>query len=358
MKIAIILGTRPEIIKFSPIIRELSQNNIEYFIIHTNQHYSENLDKIFFQQFDIKQPEYNLNIGSHTQGKQVGLMLEKIEQVLMSNQPGLVMVQGDTNSGLAGALAAVKLQLKVVHIEAGLRSYDKRMPEEINRKLIDHMADLLFAPAKLQKEILLSEGISHEKICVVGNTIVDALQQNLVLSRKNRVLNQYKLEKNNYFLLTFHRAENSNKENLETIVKSMKKIYKKYKTQIFFPIHPRTRNLLELFRIEIPSGLQLEEPLGYLPFLQLMENARLIFTDSGGIQEEACILKIPCISLRDNTERPETIEVNANIIAGIDFVNIEQAIDKSLAKSTNWENPFGEQVSANIIKNLKGHLCM
>lgn len=352
MKIAIILGTRPEIIKFSPIIRELRRKQIDFFIIHTNQHYSENLDKIFFDSLKMPQAKYNLNIGSHSQGKQTGLMLEKIEEVLAEDRPDIVLVQGDTNSSFAGALAAKKLFIKVGHIEAGLRSYDERMPEEINRKLIDHIADFLFAPTKLQSDIMKSEGIKKD-IIIVGNTIVDAVKENSELSNKINTISEFGLEKDNYFLVTFHRAENTSiRENLETLLTSFKKIYEKYHIELFCPLHPRSIKMIENFGLELPAGLRITEPIGYLSFLNLMKNARLILTDSGGLQEEACILGIPCVTLRDNTERPETVDVGANIIAGIEFAKIEKAISLSLGKSRNWSNPFGENVARKIVEYL------
>ena len=351
MKICIILGTRPEIIKFSPIIRTLEENQCEYFIIHTNQHYSENMDKIFFDSLQLRQPKFNLNVGSHSQGKQTGLMLERIESVLIEKNPDIVFVQGDTNSSFAGALAGKKLQIKIGHIEAGLRSYDERMPEEINRKLIDHISDYLFVPTENQKQILLNEGINNNSIFIVGNTIVDGVKENIDISDKKKYLKDYNLEKGNYFLVTFHRAENTNdKVNLSIILESLDKIYKKYQITLFCPMHPRTKKMIEKFNLKIPKGVILSEPVGYLPFLQMMKNAKLILTDSGGLQEEACILQVPCITLRDNTERPETVDVGANVVTGLNVEKIMEALSIMLNKKNQWNNPFGENVASKIVK--------
>jgi UDP-N-acetylglucosamine 2-epimerase (non-hydrolysing) len=344
MKICFILGTRPEIIKMSSVIKECQVQHLDFFILHTNQHYSDNLDNIFFRDLNLPIAKYNLRIGSGTHGEQTGKMIIKIEKVLEKEKPNIVLVEGDTNTALAGALAAVKLHIKVGHIEAGLRSYFREMPEEINRVLVDHCSDLLFTPTKKTKEILINEGISKKKIFVTGNTIVDAVYQNLRASKeKKSLLRDLKLKPKQYFVLTLHRQENvDNKERLEKILEGMWKIYKKYDIPIIYPIHPRTKKMIENFRLKIPHGLEIIQPLGYLEFLLLQKNAKLIFTDSGGIQEESCILKIPCVTLRDNTERSETLEVRSNILAGIKPKKILWATKEMLNRSTRWKNPFGD----------------
>lgn len=354
MKIAIIIGTRPEIIKMSPIIRECRRRRLNYFILHTNQHYSINLDKIFFKELGLPQPKYNLGTGSGSHGKQTGKMLVEIEKVLIKEKPDIVLVEGDTNTVLAGALAAAKLHIKVGHIEAGLRSYFREMPEEINRILIDHCSDFLFAPTQKAKEILLKEGIPARKIFVVGNTIVDAVYQNLKLAqKKSRILNHLHLVKRNYFLVTVHRQENvDKKERLKGILEGLGLIYKKFNLPIIYPIHPRTKKMIVRFKLLIPRGVNLIEPVGFLDFLQLETSAKLVLTDSGGIQEEACILRVPCVTLRDNTERPETIEVGGNILAGVSPMKILLATKKMLKKPKKWENPFGVGKSGEKILNI------
>lgn len=350
--IAIILGTRPEIIKLSPIIRECQNKKINFFIIHSNQHYSPEMDKIFFQELKLPLPKYNLTVGSKPRDQMISLVKKSTKKILLKEKPDWVLVQGDTNTVLAGAKAAHELKIKVGHVEAGLRSYDKTMPEEINRIETDHISDLLFAPTLTQKYILLKEGISSQKIFVVGNTIVDAVLQSINLIEKHLEFDHLKNEK--YFLLTTHRPSNvDSQENLQKIINSLNKISQKYNYPIYFPIHPRTQKQLELFNIKLDSSIfKILPPVGYLEMLALEKSAQLIFTDSGGIQEEACILKVPCITLRDNTERPETVEVGANVIVGLEKSKILFETEKILAINHNWPNPFGDGKTGEKIVNI------
>lgn len=352
MKICIILGTRPEIIKLSPVIRECQKQKIDFFIIHSNQHYSENMDAIFFKELELPHPKYNLEIGSCSNGQMTGRMIEKIEEILIEEKPEWILVQGDTNTVIAGALAASKLQIKIGHIEAGLRSYDRTMPEETNRIVTDHISNVLFPPTKKQANILIKEGIEKEKIIITGNTIVDAVYQNIKLIKKHPELDHYQRE--NYFLLTSHRPSNvDNKENLSELINAITKVSKKYNYPVYFPIHPRTKKQIEIFNIKIDKKqIKLMDPVGYLEMLALEKNAKLIFTDSGGIQEESCILKTPSLTLRENTERPETIEVGASILVGHNKELIIYSTKKMLSINRNWPNPFGEGNSAIKIINL------
>jgi len=361
MKISIILGTRPEIIKMAPIIKEGKILKKEFFILHTGQHYSYNLDRAFFEELELPKPKYNLGVGSGTHGEQTGKMIISIEKILKKENPDIVLVEGDTNTVLAGALAASKLYIKVGHVEAGLRSYDKRMPEEINRVLVDHCSDFLFAPTEKAKEILLNEGINMKKIFVTGNTIVDAVYQNLeIINKKANILNKLDLKKNNYFLVTAHRQENVDVKNrLEGILGGLKLIYKKFNLPIIYPIHPRTKNRIKEFNLKIPKGIKLIEPLKYLEFLQLEANAKLVLTDSGGVQEETCILKIPCVTLRDNTERPETLEVGSNILAGTIPKKIVECVELMINKKKTWKNPFGDgKAGKKILEILSEYKCL
>ena len=354
MKISIILGTRPEIIKLSPIIRILENSGEDWHIIHTNQHYSENMDKIFFKELNLPNPKYNLNIGSGTHGEQTGKMLIKIEKVLLNEKPDVVVVQGDTNTVLAGALVASKLKIDIAHVEAGLRSFDRAMPEEINRVLTDHLSSYLFAPTEIAKNNLIREGIDKEKIFVVGNTIVDATLQNLRIAEKKDFLNGID---NDYFLLTLHRAENvDNKDRLKDIIDALFEMIEIYKKPIIFPIHPRTKKRLKEFnlfeRLKSNKNIEIIEPVGYLEFLMLEKNAKLILTDSGGVQEEACILKVPCVTLRDSTERPETVEVGANILVGSDKNKLIKAVEIMLKRDRDWINPYGDGKSGERIVKI------
>lgn len=352
MKISIILGTRPEIIKMSSIIRYCKEKKIDYFIIHTNQHYSENMDSIFFEELKLPKPKYNLNINQCSHAEMTGRMLIEIEKILIKEKPNIVLVEGDTNTVLAGGLCASKMNIKIGHVEAGLRSYDRNIPEETNRIITDYISDYLFCPTNLQKEILLKEGTSKEKIFVTGNTIVDAVYQNIKIAEE-KINNE---DKEDYFLLTLHRQENvDNQKKIKSIFNGLEKVYEKYRIKIIFPIHPRTKNKIKEFQLKIPKGIELIEPIGYLEFLLMEKNAKLILTDSGGIQEEACILKVPCVTLRENTERPETIKIGANIVAGTNPTRILNSVDKMLNKKRNWVNPFGDgktgEIVINIIKN-------
>ena len=349
MRIAIILGTRPEIIKMSPIIRECEKQGIEYYILHTGQHYSYEMDKIFFEQLKLPQAKYNLDVGSGKHGEQTGKMLAGIEDILIKDQPDVVLVQGDTNTVLAGAFAASKLQIKIGHVEAGLRSFDRTMPEETNRIVADHISDYLFAPTETSKKHLLNEGISYNKIFVTGNTVVDAAYQNLEISKsKANILEKLDLNEKEYFVATTHRAENVDvKERLEGILSGFSQIYKEFRLPIVFPAHPRTVKMIGEFDLKIPEGTRLIEPLGYLEFLQLESGARLILTDSGGVQEEACILRVPCVTLRENTERPETVDVGANLLAG----SKEKIIDcarKMMESHSGWRTPYGNGNAAEL----------
>ena len=355
MKIGIILGTRPEIIKMSPIIRYCESNNLDFFVIHSNQHYSENMDKIFFKDLELSDVNYNLNVGSGSHGKQTGEMLEKIESILLKEKPTHIFVQGDTNTVLAGALAASKINIKIIHIEAGLRSYDNDMPEEVNRVITDRISDYLFCPTIKQQEILFKEGISKDKIFVVGNSIVDAIFENKALSeKKSSILEKLNLQKNEYILLTMHRPSNVDfKKNIQEIFLALKSIYNKFKIKFIFPIHPRTKKNIEHFGIKIPEFIKIIEPVGYLDMIQLMSGSKIIMTDSGGIQEEACILNVPSVTLRENTERPETLDVGASVLVGANTRKIINGFKKMILSDKKWDNPFGNDVTKKIFKVIK-----
>jgi len=355
MKIAVVLGTRPEIIKMSPIIRECERLGLDYFILHSGQHYSYEMDQVFFEQLELPDAKYNLDVGSGSHAEQTGRMLIGIEKVLLKEEPDVVLVEGDTNTVLAGALAAVKLGIQVGHVEAGLRSYDRRMPEEINRVLADHCSDILFAPTEKSKQILLGEGIGEENVFVTGNTVVDAVFQNLEISKgRCEILDDLGISDHDYFLVTIHRQENVDyEERLRNIAQGLERVQKEFGVDLIYPIHPRTRKSLDYFGIKL-NGVRLVEPLDYLSFLYLESKARLVLTDSGGVQEETCIMKVPCVTLRDNTERPETLEVGSNVLAG---TNPQEIVDKTklmLDNHHSWENPFGDgKAGGKIVQVLR-----
>mgnify|MGYP006284957007 CR=1 FL=1 len=351
--ITIVLGTRPEIIKMAPIIRTCQKMDVEFEILHTGQHYSYEMDRTFFEQLELPDADHNLDVGSGDHGEQTGKILSGIEKVLKTSGSDEVLVQGDTNTVMAGALAASKLHIKVGHVEAGLRSFDRGMPEEINRVVADHISDHLFAPTNNSKDLLLKEGIPSEKIFVTGNTIVDSVYQNLEISKKKvDPVKDLGLKEKGFSLLTSHRAENVDvKEKFEGIIAGAKLFSDISGIEILYPIHPRARKFLDLFKINT-DGIKIIDPVGFLEFLQLESSARIILTDSGGLQEEACILKTPCVTLRDNTERPETVEVGGNILAGTNPDNIVDAAVKMLRIKPEWQNPLGDGKSAERILEI------
>ena len=360
MRIAILLGTRPEIIKMAPVIRECQRKRreLEYFVLHTGQHYTYTLDRIFFDQLDLPAPRYNLDVGSGSHGQQTGKILLGVEKVLMKSRPKAVLVEGDTNTVMAGALAASKLDIKIGHVEAGLRSYDRSMPEEINRVVADHVSDYLFAPTSTSQMNLLAEGIPPQKIYVTGNTIVDSIYQNLkIAQRKVDVLADLGLKSKEYFLVTTHRQENvDSQERLSAIIQGLELVGREYSVPIIFPIHPRTSKMVEKFGLNL-SGIDVMEPVGYLEFLQLEADSRLVLTDSGGVQEEACILGVPCVTLRDNTERPETLDVGANILVGAKPQQILDGVRQMLDMGRTWNNPFGDGTAgAKIVRIVQDEL--
>ena len=344
MRIAINLGTRPEIIKLSPVIRECQRQNLDYFILHTGQHYSYEMDRLFVEELALPQPKYELEVGSGSHAEETGEMLIRIEQVLIEENPDVVLVEGDTNTVLASALAAAKLHIKIGQVEAGMRSHDRNMPEEINRILTDHVSHYLFAPTDNAEKILLGEGIPVDKIFIIGSTIVEAISQHLKIASRKVHLD---LEPSTYFLVTSHREENVDvPERLGSILEGLSLLYQEFKLPIIFPAHPRTQKNLEKFKLNIPSGVKLIKPVGFLEFLRLERNALLILTDSGGVQMEACILHIPCVTLRKSTEWMDTVDIGANILAGYEPESILHSTKQMLGRSNEWQHPFGDGTAA------------
>jgi UDP-N-acetylglucosamine 2-epimerase (non-hydrolysing) len=299
----------------------------------------------WIEQLGLPDARYNLDVGSGSgrHGEQTGRMLAGIEKILIAEKPDAVLVEGDTNTVLAGALAASKLGIKVGHVEAGLRSYDRRMPEEINRVVADHISDYLFAPTEKSRDILLGEGISDEKVFVTGNTVVDAVYQNIEIANgRDGGGAGPDLEPEGYFLATAHRQENvDNAARFAGILRGLELVSREFLLPVIYPIHPRSRKMMEEFGLDA-RGVTFIEPLDYLSFLKLEADARLVLTDSGGVQEESCILKVPCVTLRDNTERPETALVGANVLVGVDPEKILEGARTVIGRSRDWENPFGD----------------
>lgn len=354
--IALVVGTRPEIIKMAPVIRALEAKKVPFLFIHSNQHYSENMDKNILADLKLPKPDINLNAGSGSHAMQTGKIMLGIEEVCMKHKPNLVLVHGDTNTTLASALAAKKLQVKVGHIEAGLRSFDYAMPEEINRILTDRISDYMFAPTLTAKENLLKEGISATHILVTGNTVVDALQQHISLVNLSRALKKFGIRKEQYTLVTVHRPENTDKpEQFKKLLHLLEHAHSKVNTVFLWPIHPRTKAVIEQGKYKLPSFIKLIEPLGYLEMLAIMQAAQLILTDSGGVQEEAYLLHKPLITLRTSTERPETL--SANFIVGLDTKKFTSALLSFQEKKVSWSDTLGDGNAAEkIVTFLKQKL--
>jgi UDP-N-acetylglucosamine 2-epimerase (non-hydrolysing) len=312
---------------------------------------------VFFEQLDLPTPEYNLSVGSSSHGEQTGKMIAGIESVLESERPDVVLVQGDTNSVLAGTIAASKTDgVEIGHVEAGLRSFDRRMPEEINRRLSDHAADHLFAPTETSRGQLLSEGLSDERITVTGNTIVDAVRQNVEIAHdRGDVLSELDLDEP-FGLLTAHRAENVDEKNrFVSLLEGVARSARAQNLSVVYPIHPRAKKRIVEFDLDVPAEIQIVEPQDFLDFLTLEDRATIVFTDSGGVQEESCILRTPCVTLRDNTERPETVEVGGNRIVGVDPNEIVAGVREVLEVPTEWDNPFGDGTAAEQILDTLGY---
>jgi len=327
-KIFLVAGARPNFMKIAPIYRELKRHGARFkpIIIHTGQHYDDRMSRIFFDDLNLPKPDAYLGVGSASHAVQTAKIMIEFEKVLLKNRPELVMVVGDVNSTIACALTAAKLNIPLAHIEAGLRSYDRAMPEEINRILTDRISDYLFTTCKDANENLLHEGIAQKKIFFVGNVMIDTLKKSQVASRKSQVLEKLGLKKKGYALLTLHRPSNvDDKKAFTGIAKALSKVAEQI--PVIFPVHPRTRtrvnefSLSRFFNYKLsvncqPSTINCINPLGYLDFLKLICEAKFVLTDSGGIQEETTVLNIPCLTLRENTERPITITQGTNTLVG------------------------------------------
>lgn len=356
-----ILGTRPEIIKTAPLMHEFKQRSIPFTIVHTGQHYTPTLDDIFFEELSLPTPITNLRVGSLAPVHQVAQMMMGIAEALVELNPRAIIIQGDTNSVLAGALAAHKLAIPIAHLEAGLRSDDWTMPEEGNRILAGRVATIHFCPTNLQRQRLAAEGIT-QNVYVIGNTAVDAcLRFSEIAQLKSTLLEQLGLKTRSFAMLTMHRPSNvDNVQRLESLLLGLSSVARSLGLTLVFPIHPRTQASLRMLNLEhyisSPEFCPIE-PIGYLDMLALMQKSQLVFTDSGGAQEEACTLHIPCITLRPNTERPETVHVGANILC--DSTEANELLLKAtqmIQRPRTWLNPFGNGQSsaqaADILESL------
>lgn len=314
MKIVSIVGARPEFVQSAPVSKAL-RRIYEEILVHTGQHYDYLMSQTFFDEIGIPAPDYNLEVGSGSHAKQTAEILVRLEEVLIQEKPNLLIIRGDTNSTLAGALAASKLHIPIAHIEAGERSFDRRMPEEVNRLAADRLSDIYFCASQTAVRHLNDEGI-HENVYWVGDVMLDAMLANLPLAReKSKVLSRLGLKPKTYALVTIHRAANTDDPNrLENILSALNKV----EDDVVFPVHPRTRGAIERLGKNFNKRVRMIEPVGYYDMAVLEENARLIATDSGGVQREAYFLKVPCLTLRDETEWTETVEAGWNMLVGAD----------------------------------------
>jgi UDP-N-acetylglucosamine 2-epimerase (non-hydrolysing) len=356
MKILHIVGARPNFMKVAPVRNALAAHPVSQLLVHTGQHYDANMSEVFFQQLGIPPPDVNLEVGSGTHAIQTSQIMSRVEPVLMDYQPDWVLVYGDVNSTVAAALVATKIGIRVGHVEAGLRSRDRTMPEEINRLLTDQISDLLFTPSADGDENLLHEGISAHKIRLVGNVMIDTLVRLLPQASKLWEPLQKRFALDKFGLVTLHRPSNVDEpEMLQRIITSFATISQDL--PLLFPVHPRTRNRLEKSpaRVNAPN-LKLVDPLGYLEFLALQQHATVLITDSGGIQEESTYLGIPCMTLRENTERPITIEIGTNILIGRDTELLEQEVGKILQGKGKkgripplWDGHASERIASHLV---------
>lgn len=353
-RLGIVVGTRPDIIKLSPIIRYCTKNNINYSLIHSGQHYDTEMDSIFFDDLNIPRPDVNLRssfeFNSSEYLDQTAVMMNKFKKAFLEELIDIVIVLGDTNTALAASIIARRLSLPLVHIEAGLRSFDKRMQEEHNRIMIDHISDIKCAPTLTAVNNLLRENIPKQTIFLTGNTIVDAINQNLDISiRKSKIIEKLDIQRK-FILVTSHRPENvDDSTRLSLVIKGITDVANTFAYTVIFPIHPRTVKKMKEFNINPPKNIMFIDPPGYLDFLSLEYMSSLIITDSGGVQEEACILKRPCVTIRESTERPETLNIGCNILSGIQPSNVVKCVQDMLKKKIIYKNPFGDGKSANYI---------
>jgi UDP-N-acetylglucosamine 2-epimerase (non-hydrolysing) len=353
MKLAVVVGTRPEIVKMAPIIRSAQAHDVPLVVLHTGQHYSFEMDGVFFEQLELPPPTHNLRVGSGTHGYQISSIIAALEAVLKAERPDAVLVEGDTNSVLAAGLIANKLGLRVGHVEAGLRSYDRTMPEEVNRVLVDHLADDLFAPTDHARDILLGEAVPASRIHVTGNTVVDEVLFQRTRVNPDQTLAALGAAPAEYAVATVHRAENvGDPERLRGIFSGLEQVAQVERLPVLVALHPRTTQRLTELGIVITPAVRLLPPLGYHEFLALQAHAALMLTDSGGVQEEACILGVPCVTLRDNTERPESITVGANRLVGATPDRIVAGAVAMLRSPRGWINPFGDGHAGDRIVGL------
>jgi UDP-N-acetylglucosamine 2-epimerase (non-hydrolysing) len=371
MKIICVVGARPNFIKAAPVVEALrKRSGITVMLIHTGQHYDRQMSQLFFEELGLPEPDLDLQVGSASHGEQTGQIMIRFEPLLKQEKPDLVMVFGDVNSTVAASLCAVKMGIAVAHVEAGLRSFDRTMPEELNRIVTDHLSEYLFITEPSAQKNLLKEGLPEEKIFFVGNVMVDTLLKHRERAQKLNISQKLGLTPRGYALLTLHRPSNvDDPQTLANILGAVGEVSKRL--PIVFPCHPRTRAQLPALAERLPwlkrddmtneKRVIITEPLGYLEFLSLMNCARLVLTDSGGIQEETTVLNVPCLTLRDNTERPITVEQGTNILVGNHRDRLLAAAEKALSDGEHegripelWDGQAAERIAGILTGRCRG----
>jgi len=351
MKVMTILGTRPEIIRLSRVIPKLD-SLCSHILVHTGQNYDDRLNDIFFKELGVRQPDYCLGVNESDFSRQIGKLLPAVAQVILGEKPDKVLILGDTNSGLT-AIIAKRMGIPVFHMEAGNRCFDDRVPEEVNRRIIDHCSDILMPYTERSRTNLLREGIESRCIYVIGNPIYEVVEFYSNQVKSSKIINKLGLKKHGYFLVTAHRSESvDNIKHLQDIVIGLEAIQKKYELPVIYSLHPHTSDRMRKYNL-IPTNIRLAPPFGFFDFIALEQNALCVITDSGTVQEECSIFKIPNITIRGTTERPETIECGSNILAGIEPDGMVRAVAVALEGGHGWNSPVGYQegnVSSKVVK--------
>lgn len=357
MKVLTVMGTRPEIIRLSRVI-PLLDKHCDHVLVHTGQNYDRTLKDVFFKQLDVRAPDHVLKSRSASLMDQVSKILTGCERIINDEKPDRLLILGDTNSGLS-AYPAKRMGVKVYHMEAGNRCYDDRVPEEINRRVIDACSDALMPYTERSRKNLVAEGIASSRIHVTGNPIYEVLLHHAEDIGRSRIMDRMDLAPKGYMLATLHREENVDAEaRLRKFVKAFTLLRKRHGLPIVWSVHPRTKKRLEKYAIASDPGVRMTEPLGLFDFVNLEKNAACVLTDSGTVQEECCIFKVPNVTLRDVTERPETVEVGSNILSGAEPDSIVRCVDLAMSRPTNWNPPWEylvKDVSSTVAKIVLGH---
>ena len=359
MKVMTILGTRPEIIRLSLIIRKLDKYG-DHVLVHTGQNFEDSLNSVFFTDLKLREPDHYLGVKGDSFAEQIGGIITEVEKVILKEKPDRILILGDTNSGLSSVVAR-RMGIPVFHMEAGNRCFDDRVPEEVNRRVIDHSSTVLMPYTYRSKENLLKEGIANEHIHVIGNPIYEVIEHYAGEIEKSAILSKLNIKPRQYFLVTAHRAENVDLEDrLKNLLAGLDGINKKHKQPVICSLHPRTKNKMEQFGLKMTNkGVRLLEPFGFFDFVSLEKQARCVITDSGTVQEECCIYKVPNITIRDVTERPETLECGSNMLTGVSPDLILKSLEVVLNEERAWEPPaeyLEKNVSSKVTKIVLGYL--